>query len=485
MSATSSTQKQVAFTVESITRDLTPQQDKPLWPLSSYGAAKGESNVISGQDESFEELRVKAAAALRSGSTAEYQQYESDKIAASNQVFGVALANPQQVFQRAHDLSGGGNKSTTSVSAFAPAANQGSAFGSAATTSAFGKPSGFGALGGTTTSAFGGTGTSAFGSATAAQPAFGKSAFGQPAQPAFGPSAFGQPQPQTTSVFGQPSQVTSAFGQTPAPSAPSAFGQPQVTSAFGQPTQPQSSLIKPATSGAFGSVSGGPISGGFGAFSGANASLTAAPATTSAFGEGGAGLAPAAPATGGGFGTSAFGAAAPSNPAFGQSAFSSGGAAPSAFGQTAPTSAFGASQPPQAASAFGGAQNTTSVFGSGGGGSGSVFGSNSTQSVFGQPQQPVSAFGATSAFGSSSTPSAFGKASAFGAPAPAPKQKTGPPDFQAAIASFKATPGEDKYDALLPPNYADLLPAAAREAFESAKFEWGKIPDLVPPPQFR
>jgi nucleoporin NUP42 len=58
--------------MESMTKDVTPLQDKPLWPLSSYGAAKYEPIVIGGLDESPEELRVKAVTALKAGTINEY-----------------------------------------------------------------------------------------------------------------------------------------------------------------------------------------------------------------------------------------------------------------------------------------------------------------------------------------------------------------------------------------------------------------------------
>lgn len=89
-SSNNSTAKNVAFTyvlsssmmcfwelthyirVESIARDLTAGQDKPLWPLSSYGASKSEPCVITGLDESAEELRVKAMQALQANNLVEY-----------------------------------------------------------------------------------------------------------------------------------------------------------------------------------------------------------------------------------------------------------------------------------------------------------------------------------------------------------------------------------------------------------------------------
>ena len=55
-----------------MTRDLDPKAEKPLWPLSSYGPAKYQPNIIVGLDESPEELRVKAVAALTSNSVDSY-----------------------------------------------------------------------------------------------------------------------------------------------------------------------------------------------------------------------------------------------------------------------------------------------------------------------------------------------------------------------------------------------------------------------------
>lgn len=53
------------------------------------------------------------------------------------------------------------------------------------------------------------------------------------------------------------------------------------------------------------------------------------------------------------------------------------------------------------------------------------------------------------------------------------------------MAASRTQLGKDKYDELLPPNYMDFLPGPAKEAFESSKFEWGKIPEWIPPIQLR
>jgi hypothetical protein len=57
---------------DSIVKDLTPQVDKPSWPLSSYGPAKYEPVLIPNLDESQEELRVRAQAALKAGTPNDY-----------------------------------------------------------------------------------------------------------------------------------------------------------------------------------------------------------------------------------------------------------------------------------------------------------------------------------------------------------------------------------------------------------------------------
>jgi len=48
--------------------------ERPLWPLSSYGAAKNAPNLLPDLDLSSEELRVRAYEAQKSG---QMQQYVS------------------------------------------------------------------------------------------------------------------------------------------------------------------------------------------------------------------------------------------------------------------------------------------------------------------------------------------------------------------------------------------------------------------------
>ncbi|KAJ7356606.1 hypothetical protein DFH08DRAFT_461495 [Mycena albidolilacea] len=78
-----------AFTAESIKNDLTMGKERPIWPLASYGPAKFEPTLLSGLDESPEELRLRAATAAKAGNVNEYLAYESSKMAAAEQVYTV------------------------------------------------------------------------------------------------------------------------------------------------------------------------------------------------------------------------------------------------------------------------------------------------------------------------------------------------------------------------------------------------------------
>ncbi|KZT29505.1 hypothetical protein NEOLEDRAFT_605845 [Neolentinus lepideus HHB14362 ss-1] len=585
----------VPFSMETMTKDMTPQVDKPMWPLSSYGPAKHEPLLVAGLDESPEELRVKAMLELKSGTVNEYIKYEAEKIAAADQIYVNARAHVKEAYDQASKISmanseaagGSGLGTRSSQSAFGSSTfgntSSSSVFGanipSTTTTPAFGKPllasafgqshqqqsssifgqpkqssSVFGQPQPPSTSIFGQPqqSASAFGQPQQSASAFGQpqqstSAFGQPwqstsafGQPQQSPSAFGQPQPSTsafgqpsTSVFGQSQSSTSAFGQPQQSTTTSVFGQPpqgQTASAFGQPQQSASAFGQPQQQ----TISGQPQP--------SMSSFGQPPQQISVFGQSSQ---PATnsfirPATGafgqsafGGSGTSggsAFGASIPAANSISAGAFSafaerrpagfgagptttegsvfgqpSLGSAPSAFGNPAPApnnsnpSAFGS------ASVFGNQSQTqtntlspfgsnipqSSVFGSGGN-SGSAFGgtpgSNSTPSAFGPVQtSSVSASApqpapSTSVFGSSTnTPSST---SVFGtAPTQTQKPKQGPPDFANATVTYK--PDINQYDAMLPENYLQILPASARNAFESKKFEWGNIPEWIPPKELR
>jgi len=71
-SETITPETETAHSEESIRRDLQHGIDKPEWPLSSYGPAKHEPNLISGLDMSTEEMRAQAYAARTTGNLADY-----------------------------------------------------------------------------------------------------------------------------------------------------------------------------------------------------------------------------------------------------------------------------------------------------------------------------------------------------------------------------------------------------------------------------
>jgi nucleoporin NUP42 len=109
-------------------------------------------------------------------------------------------------------------------------------------------------------------------------------------------------------------------------------------------------------------------------------------------------------------------------------------------------------------------------------------------------QQPTSAFGnlaqqPTSVFGNQTQqqqqqPTVFGSSQSSVAAQPPEKSSAPPaPDFKSVKVSFR--PGLTPYDSQLPPDYMALLPERVVEAFRAEKFEWGKIPDWVPPLELR
>ncbi|KAI0303905.1 hypothetical protein BC826DRAFT_980308 [Russula brevipes] len=345
-------QKTIPYSLETMAKDFDVKADRPSWPLSSYGPAKHEQNLLPPLDESPDELRFKAVTAIRNGTINEYLQYEQNAFASAEQLFANVRNDMKGAFDAAkrHSFGTGppnhvpappvrgrvrrsvlqprllldsppslvhrvlGPPFVRFWSVFRPKPPFG---GAAATGGGF--------------SAFAGPGPSAF-ATTAATPTtspasvFGQSAFSgtgggaQPGQPAFGTAN----STSTSSAFGRPS----AFG----PTSGSAFVQ----------TSP------------------------FGAANNAAASAFGQPAPTSTFGQ-----ATTASST------------SPTAPPFGQPAPNT-----SPFGQ--PTSAFG--QPTPAASAFG-QPATNSAFGQ----STSPFGAQTPQSAFGQTVSTVSPSGPTNA----------------------------------------------------------------------------------------
>ncbi|KAF7306333.1 C3H1-type domain-containing protein [Mycena indigotica] len=536
------------YSAESIKNDLSTGKERPMWPLSSYGPAKYEPTIFSGLDESPEELRVKAVAAIKGGNMNEYINYESSKIANAEQVISNGASNSNQVYEQAtkNDSSSALPGNTTSAFGATSAFNTTtSAFGAPATTSAFSKPafsqpafgqSGFGAA--ATTSAFG-TKPSAFGQpSTSGGGAF--SAFAGNGTSAFGATASNNPTPSSTSTTGFSSFAgsgTSAFGATASTAKPSVFGSsPAATntggSVFGQSSfgntsstnsvfgaKPTTSVFgAPSTTSAFGAPE---TKSAFAAFSNQGGTpTTTTTTTTSVFG---------APAS-----TSAFGAPETKSAfaAFNTQAATPATTSTSAFGTPASTSAFGA---PAVKSAFGGTSNsvfgntppaTASAFGQSSFGassdnnSGSAFGTTPASAfsafattkpaAFGQPiasafnTTPSSAFNSapSSAFNTSAAPvqSAFGNLSqqqpsnAFGGGARAtfastpglPSGPPPPPDFEKIKSEpTRYVPGSTMYDSVLPPDYMGKMPEHVLSAFKAVKFEWGKVPEWVPPIELR
>ncbi|KAG1735458.1 hypothetical protein EDB19DRAFT_1724599 [Suillus lakei] len=410
----------VPYTTESIARDVTALQDKPLWPLSSYGAAKYEPVVIVGLDESFEELRVKA------GTINEYMKYESDKIAASEQAYNNAKEQP--AFKLSKEAALPGSSALDHVSAFGGR----SAFGSGSALSAVPQPS----VSGTASSAFG---KSAFGQPAFGQTGFGTSAvasaFGQPAQTM---SAFGQPQ-QSTSAFGQPAQTTSAFGQPPS----SAFGQPSAFAhlALRQHLGAPALALEPVAGFLPSHLSRHP---GLRQYRHKHRRLDSRHLEPLPRGQHKVHLLLPTQVQ------SAFSSAAPA-----QSAFSSATPSPSAFGST-----------PSAPSAIGGSSVALQ----------SAFGSAPTTSAFGSTGAGAPSFGVAAPVVATAftTPMAT-------TPTDASKPSASAPGFSRSKIQIKP----DRYAALLPPNYMDLLPADVKAAFAAEKFEWGKIPEWIPPKEVR
>ncbi|THH21029.1 hypothetical protein EUX98_g8472 [Antrodiella citrinella] len=136
---------------ETIDRDLA--QEKPLWPLSSYGPAKGAPTLVAGFDESPEELRVKAVTAMKANNFQEYTNYEAQHFSIADQAYQAARKNVQKLYEQAVQRLGTEDASTLAASgpAFGAGANaENAAFGSStcasAPSNAFGTPSTFGAL---------------------------------------------------------------------------------------------------------------------------------------------------------------------------------------------------------------------------------------------------------------------------------------------------------------------------------------------------
>jgi len=265
----------------------------------------------------------------------------------------------------------------------------------------------------------------------------GFAAFAEP-QSAFsagasGTSGFGAPAP----VFGQPAfaalqnQPANAFGQQQ-----SVFGQPKAhpQSAFGQPTShPQSAFGQPTShpQSAFGQPTSHP---------------------QSAFGQ------PQSQAP------SVFSAL---------SAQSRSGFGASSLNNSQPSSAFtplsNPANPLNAPSSF----NPLESLGPSGAFVDGPGGPITNDATMASPFTPT--------FSSSSGAATTTNASSTN-PLTHPKTK---PDFARLLTKVRAKPGYTPYDSLLGPEYAKMVPQRVMEVFMKDRFEFGQVPDWVPPLEVR
>jgi nucleoporin NUP42 len=279
----------------------------------------------------------------------------------------------------------------------------------------------------------------------------------------------------TSSAFG-----ASGFGTTGGgnPGPFSAFSAKPV--AFGASSTPVSAF---GTSGAGVASQGAgfptPSSATFGGFGVSNSTTLGQPASAAPTPAFGAFSQPAkAPAFGSTtFGQSSFGAAPASAPTFGQSA----------FGQPKPQSAFGQSGFGQFASASAAmappnpvSQTTSSAV---------LSQQVAPSTAFPPSNQLTSAFGSTapvtSAFGTAARPPAFGQPLTVNTGG-----QSGAQGFNGALptlsAGVSAPAAPDPYAHLLPPNYIQTLPESIKAAFAREEdFEWGNIPEWIPPTEMR
>ena len=201
-----------------------PAFGQPSVPQSNFGGAPVNSGGFS---------------AFAGPGPSAFATVASNLNAPTGSVFGQsAFSGTNGGAQQSQPAIGAVNSAPTSSAFGRP-----SAFG-ATSGSVFGQPSAFGAAG-SPTSAFGQpTSTSAFGQ-TSTAPSNPLTPFGQPAAAAtpsafsHPTSAFGQPPPAAASAFGQPAATTSAFGQQTSYTSP--FGAASQQPTLGQAVSPSKS----------------------------------------------------------------------------------------------------------------------------------------------------------------------------------------------------------------------------------------------------
>jgi len=59
------------------------------------------------------------------------------------------------------------------------------------------------------------------------------------------------------------------------------------------------------------------------------------------------------------------------------------------------------------------------------------------------------------------------------------------PDFARLLTKVRTKPGYTPYDGLLGPEYVKMIPQRVVQAFMKDKFEFGQVPDWVPPLEVR
>ncbi|QIX00569.1 hypothetical protein AMS68_006086 [Peltaster fructicola] len=367
-------QSMFAVTAEGIKLELT--DERPIWPLSSYGPGRDAPRQLLDAEfeQSPEEMRLLHYMALANGNTQETAQRESSTGEAVNQAIQKILSDVNGAVK--YVLDGKDQHPNRIDMSKQPFGNQENA-SSSQSTSTFGaqKPQ-----------------TSSFGQPSS----FGRnqqsSSFGQPSTPAQG-SSFGQPSALGSTSFGQPSGLgqNSAFGK-PSALGGSAFGKPS----FGQPSQPSG----------FAAAAQAPSFGQSG-FAGKTTPFGAATATQSSFGQ-----------------PSAFGAAA-SN----ASPFAAAANKPSPFGATATTqqvSPFGAAATAQQASPFAAASGTQAQQTTG------TFAQPSVTNAANRASPFAASSGTEQGSGTFGKPSAFGAAARQASPFAQPPQAASASPFAAA-----------------------------------------------------
>lgn len=489
-----------------IRQDLDEYKQFQMNPaLTAYGTGEfAINNLIAGRDVSPEELRIQYMEAQLNNNLNEYNssielkkkdmEYcinevrKKDTLAARYQQVGITHRDTMKPFidktveQSMAELQKtvgsnvngfGGTSGAFGSSGFGlnsnPFGSNANPFGSAAS-----KPSGFG--------------TSGFGSSGFGNNNNGSGAFGL--MGASSANTISAPAASTNPGFGNSGFGSAGFGSS---AISGAFGSQKTTSGFGS-----------AGFGLSGSSAFGSGTGAFGTQSNANPLGSNNVTTTANTGAGGFGINTTTSA----FGSSGFGASKPNNASgFGSSGFGSSGFGLSGFGSTT-SSAFGQQPNPasnavsKTPSAFGASPssfgttttNTPSAFGSAtatantnqNSTAANPFGST-TQSAFGQPAQPATSgfggFGQTSAASGQKSSAFGGFASSTTTPAFGASNNSMQPSTNGASVGSTSQFGGTQAANNSAAKSLDKFDPEIAKVFLATRFELGKVPEVVPPPQ--